>query len=225
MTPPEKLKLVDHVQAITLTPGSHTLRVVPTNWFNDAVVNTSNNVLVASLTVRSVATTYGAGRSLVFVCDPVASPDPEACWETIILRFAFRAWRRPLIADEETALLQLWADVRAGGEADEDALRIVMRTIMTSPKFFYRMRTSADADDGEWLDDYVLASRLSYFLWSSMPDERLFEMANGRHQATETLLLKGAHSDEGVAGTNQHVELANDRLDGWGFEHWVHLQR
>jgi hypothetical protein len=104
---------VDHVQAVALTAGPHTLRVIPTNWFNDAVINTSNNVLVASLTVRSVATTYGAGRSLVFVCDPAASPDPEACWETIILRFAFRAWRRPLIADEETALLQLWAAVRA----------------------------------------------------------------------------------------------------------------
>jgi hypothetical protein len=71
------------------------------------------------------------------------------------------------------------------GETDEDALRIVMRAIMTSPKFFYRMRTSADADDGEWLDDYVLASRLSYFLWSSMPDERLFEMANDGRLATD----------------------------------------
>lgn len=173
------------VQPVTLAAGPHTLRVIPTNWFNDAVANTSNNVLVSALTVRSVATTYGPGRTLVFVCDPTVSPDPEACWETIILRFAFRAWRRPLTADEEASLLQLWATVRAHGETDEDALHVVMRAIMTSPKFFYRMRTTADADDGEWLDDYVLASRLSYFLWSSMPDDRLFEMADDRRLASD----------------------------------------
>jgi hypothetical protein len=176
---------VDHVQPVTLAAGPHTLRVIPTNWFNDAVINTSNNVLVASLGVHSTATTYGPGRGLVYICEPAASPEPESCYAMIIARFAFRAWRRPLTADEETSLLQLWAMLRAQGETDDDALRIVMRAIMTSPKFFYRMRTSADEDDGEWLDDWVLASRLSYFLWSSMPDDRLFELAEDGRLATD----------------------------------------
>jgi hypothetical protein len=204
---------VDHVHPIALAPGPHTLRVLPTNWVNDAVANTSNNVLVAALTVRSVATTLGPGRNLVYVCDPAAAADPEACYETIIARFAFRAWRRPLTADEETSLLKLWATVRSHGESNDDALRIVMRAVMTSPKFFYRMRTTADADDGEWLDDYVLASRLSYFLWSSMPDDRLFEMANERRLAT----------DEGLSEAVRFM-LADDKaralLDGFA-EQWL----
>lgn len=204
---------VDHVVPVALAPGMHTLRVLPTNWVNDAVANTSNNVMVSSLSVRSVATTLGPGRSLVYICDPAASPDPEACYEAIIARFAFRAWRRPLTADEETSLLQLWATVRAHGETDDDALRIVMRAVMTSPKFIYRMRTTADADDGEWLDDYVLASRLSYFLWSSMPDDRLFDMANERRLA----------SDEGLSEAVAFM-LADDKaralLDGFA-EQWL----
>ena len=57
---------------------------------------------------------------------------------------------------------------------------------MTSPKFLYRSRTSTDADGDEWLDPYVLASRLSYFLWSSMPDERLFEGRGGRKPGRPT---------------------------------------
>lgn len=176
---------VDHVQSVALTAGPHTLRVIPTNFFNDAVVNTSNNVLVAELAVRSTATAYGPGRSLVYICDPAGSPAPESCYAMIIANFAFRAWRRPLSAEEETSLVQLWATLRAQGETDDDALRLVMRAVMTSPKFFYRMRTTDDADEGEWLDDWVLASRLSYFLWSSMPDDRLFEMAEDGRLATD----------------------------------------
>jgi hypothetical protein len=203
---------VDHVYPVPLLAGPHTVRVVPTNWINDAVVNTSNNVLIASLSVQSVATMFGPGRSLVFVCDPLG-PDAEACYETIITTFAFRAWRRPLTADEETALLQLWATVRAGGETDDDALRIVMRAVMTSPKFFYRARTTADDDDDEWLDDYVLASRLSYFLWSSMPDARLFEAAEDGRLSTDEGL------SEAVAWMLED-DKARALLDGFA-EQWL----
>jgi hypothetical protein len=203
---------VDHVYPVPLVAGPHTVRVVPTNFVNDAVANTSNNVLIASLSVQSVATMFGPGRSLVYVCDPVG-PDAESCYETIITTFAFRAWRRPLTADEETALLQLWATVRAGGETDDDALRIVMRAVMTSPKFFYRVRTTADEDSEEWLDDYVLASRLSYFLWSSMPDARLFEAAaDGSLSSDEGL-------SEAVAWMLED-DKAHALLDGFA-EQWL----
>ncbi len=178
---------VEHVHPVVLDAGPHTVRVVPTNFINDAPANISNNVLIMQLTARSVTTTEGPGHERVYVCEP-EGPDASACYETIIAHFAARAWRRPLLADEESSLLELWETLRSNGETDEDALRLVMRTVMTSPKFFYRMRTLADDDSEEWLDDYVLASRLSYFLWSSMPDERLFEMAeDGRLSSDEGL--------------------------------------
>jgi hypothetical protein len=168
--------IAPHVNQLTLTAGPHTVRYVPTNFVNDAVANTSNNVLVRSLGIESVATVEGPGRDLVFVCDPAAG-EAEPCYGQILQTFARRAWRRPLATAEDARLATLWSDLRASGETDDQALRLVMRAILTAPGFIYRARTLRDADSGQWLDDYVLASRLSYFLWSSMPDDRLLAAA------------------------------------------------
>jgi len=179
---------VDHVHPMVLTTGSHAIRVIPTNFVNSPEINVSNNVFAKSLTVRSVATAFGPGRSLVYVCEPL-EPNPlpggQQCYETIIRNFAFRAWRRPLTADEADGLIELFAAIKAGGETEADALRMVMRAVMLSPKFLYRSRTTGDGDGDGWLDPWVLASRLSYFLWSSMPDDRLFDMATDGSLATD----------------------------------------
>lgn len=200
------------VLALPLVAGVHTVRVVPTNWINEAAANTSNNVLVAELVVRSVETTVGPGRDLVYVCEP-SGPQASSCYEAIIGTFAARAWRRPLELSEQEALLELFATVRGHGESEDDALHLVMRAVMTSPKFLYRARTFSDADSDAWLDDFVLASRLSYFLWSSMPDERLFEAARAGELA----------SDEGLreaVGWMLADEKAQAMLDGFA-EQWL----
>ncbi len=174
-----------HVFATTLTAGTHVVDVVPTNFVNAAEQNISNNVLVSRIEVRSVLMTDGPGRDLVYVCEPLGLI-ADYCYEQILAHFASRAWRRPVTDDEAEDLSALFRTVRDGGESNDDALRLVMRAIMTSPKFLYRLRTTGDADDDKWLDDYVLASRLSYFLWSSMPDDRLFAMAEEGRLATRT---------------------------------------
>ena len=172
-----------YVQPLVLEAGAHVVQVTPTNFVNQAAENISNNVIVSSFEVRSVQMGEGPGRDIVFVCDPAVGG--EACWNEIIETFAFRAWRRPPTDAEVEQLMALFHEVRQGGESADAALRLVMRGIMTSPKFLYRSRTTGDADSGEWLDDYVLASRLSYFLWSSMPDERLFAAAAEGRLSTE----------------------------------------
>jgi len=172
---------------VFLEAGEHTIALVPTNHINDAAGNTSNNIFVESLQVRSVDLESPPGRALVYICEPVAAGD-VSCYEYIISNFATRAWRRPVGDDEVLGLMGLWEDLVAAGESPEQGLRLVMRAVMLSPKFFARMRTDQDDDGDGWLDDYVLASRLSYFLWSSMPDARLFEMAaQGRLTSEEGL--------------------------------------
>ncbi len=174
----------EHVFPMPLVAGTHHVRVVPTNYVNSPEINVSNNVFVKSLTVRSIARTTGPGHDLVYVCSPTGL-DAQGCYEQIIERFAFRAWRRPVTEEEKTELLELFAAVQSMGETQDAALRIVMRAVMISPKFLYRSRSTDDTNDGEWLDPYVLASRLSYFLWSSMPDDRLFDMAKSGELATD----------------------------------------
>lgn len=207
---------VPHFTTVDFEPGLHTLRYTPTNFVNDAVANTSNNVLVRALTVASDQRVQGPGRDRVFVCDPESAESPEDCYRVVMTNFASRAWRRPVTAAEASGLAGLWDDLRAGGEAEEAALRLVMRAILTSPKFIYRARTLSDDDSKGWLDDYVLASRLSYFLWSSMPDQRLLAAAaEGR-----------LSSEEGLAEAVTWMladEKAQGLLDGFA-EQWLSLR-
>ena len=89
----------------------------------------------------------------------------------ILERFASRAFRRPVEADEIEPLLGLVQERARKGDAPVAALRAGLRAVLASPGFLYLR-------EGEGpLDDYALASRLSYFLWSSMPDEELLAAA------------------------------------------------
>ena len=159
---------------VDLAPGAHTLSLRQTNFVNNPVANDANNIVVASVEVQSHATAPGPGRALVYHCDPDA--DGVGCAEQIIGRFAARAWRRPISDDELDGLLALHDSLLVDGESAEDALRLVLRTVMSSPKFFYRIQV--EGPPATELDPYVLASRLSYFLWSSMPDDVLFDAAD-----------------------------------------------
>lgn len=204
--------LVPHVHAVELSEGEHHLVYESTNFINDAVANTSNNVLVASLSVETHALVEGPGRDRVYVCEPEGL-GATACYHEIITTFARRAFRRPLRDDETEAFTGLFDALREEAEAPDQALRLVMRAVMIAPSFIYRARTLEDADQGGFLDGYVLASRLSYFLWSSTPDERLLEAAAAGELATE----------EGLAEAVAWM-LADDRSQGLvdGFaEQWL----
>ena len=176
-----------HIEGLFLEAGEHSIQLVPTNHINEAASNISNNIFVESIQVRSLEVGDAPGRALVYVCEP-AAPGDVSCYELIVRTFATRAWRRPVRDDEAMGLMGLWEDTLDAGESPDQALRLVLRAVMMSPKFFTRLRTDQDEDGDGWLDDYVLASRLSYFLWSSMPDDRLFAMAKeGRLASDEGL--------------------------------------
>ena len=107
----------------------------------------------------------------------VLPPDdatPEVVAEHL-QRFAQRAWRRPVQQDELHDYLQSYRAEREAGEKAIDAYRIAMQGVLTSRNFIYLVEGEPDAR--ERLNDSELASRLSYFLWSSMPDDALFTAA------------------------------------------------
>ncbi len=94
--------------------------------------------------------------------------------------FVSRAYRRPATKDEIDRLVKLVEAAEAGGESWEAGMQLAVQAVLVSPKFLFRIeQQSSAAKDGNpvALNDYQLASRLSYFLWSSMPDDDLFALA------------------------------------------------
>ncbi len=94
-----------------------------------------------------------------------------------VVDFAGKAWRRPLSDADRSALRGLYARLRGQGLPHEQALRGLLARILTSTDFLYRAETPAAGTAPSPLGDWELASRLSYFLWSSAPDDELRVLA------------------------------------------------
>ncbi|MHC4879503.1 MAG: DUF1592 domain-containing protein [Planctomycetota bacterium] len=105
---------------------------------------------------------------------PADDATPEVVAEHLH-RFAERAWRRPVKKDELDDYLETYRVEREAGEKASDAYRLALQGVLTSRNFIYLVE--GDPDARERLTDSELASRLSYFLWSSMPDDSLFAAA------------------------------------------------
>ncbi len=105
---------------------------------------------------------------------PPADATPEVVVEHL-QRFAERAWRRPVKREELQDYLRAYRSERDAGESVADAYRVAMLGVLTSRHFIYLVE--GDPVVRERVNDWDLASRLSYFLWSSMPDESLFAAA------------------------------------------------
>ncbi len=101
--------------------------------------------------------------------------------------FARRAYRRPVDADEVERLLGLFDAARAQGRPFVVALKSAYKAVLASPSFLFRTEAEQPGDQPWRIDDHELAARLSYFLWSSMPDDELFRAADrGRlHEPAE----------------------------------------
>ncbi len=117
-------------------------------------------------------------RRIFYPARPGEPPMEHA--REIITRFAFRAYRRPPAAVEVDRLMSLVASARKEGDALEKGVQVAMEAVLISPHFLFREEIGKLRADGgriRELDDYELASRLSYFLWSTMPDEELQGLA------------------------------------------------
>jgi mono/diheme cytochrome c family protein len=94
----------------------------------------------------------------------------------ILRNFARRAYRRPITAAEEEALVAVYRNAAAAGRSFEESVKDALLVALTSPQFLFLIESSATAAS-EPLDNYELASKLSYFLWNSPPDARTLQLA------------------------------------------------
>jgi mono/diheme cytochrome c family protein len=118
-------------------------------------------------------------RRRIFMCRPTGRQDEEACATKIITSLARRAYRRPIHPEELPALLIPYNTARDTGTFD-DGIRLALQRILVSPDFLFRIEVDpAETARGAAyrVSDIELASRLSFFLWSSIPDEELLSVA------------------------------------------------
>jgi hypothetical protein len=121
----------------------------------------------------------------LFDCLPLAGKAREACARELLAGFASRAFRRPVREEELERLLGLLDAALGHGDAFEEAVRLPLKAVLVSPHFLFRVESDSGLPvEGagselpvELLGDYALASRLSYFIWSSLPDDELFALA------------------------------------------------
>jgi Protein of unknown function (DUF1592)/Protein of unknown function (DUF1588)/Protein of unknown function (DUF1587)/Protein of unknown function (DUF1595)/Protein of unknown function (DUF1585) len=133
----------------------------------------------AAETLAGEAFASEAKRKLIASCTP-AGNDGGPCLDTFFADFGLRAFRRPLSSDEKTALRAAYSRARALGESELNALKHVVMAMLSSAPFLFRMELAEPASKESAthaLDGYALAARLSYFVWSTLPDKELLRVA------------------------------------------------
>jgi hypothetical protein len=136
-------------------------------------------------------------RDTLFVCQPTVEAEERSCATKILSRIARLAYRRPVTNADIATLLAFFADGRGTGSSFDDGIQLALERILVDPDFLLRVHrdpvtTTSAANKPATvyrMSDIEIASRLSFFLWSSIPDERLIDLAE-RGQLTRPEVLE-----------------------------------
>ena len=180
------------------------------------------NPAVGSVVISGPHTQTGAGetpsRRAIFDCRPVRGTDEEACARRILTRLATAAFRRPATDRELQTLLEFHVLGREKGSFDE-GIQLALERLLVDPNFLFRIaRDPVDAAPGSsyHVSDLELASRLSFFLWSSIPDDELLDVA-----------VRGELTEPGVLERQVRRMLADPRaatlVDGFAGQ-WLQVR-
>ena len=138
---------------------------------------------VASLVISGPFAASGvsetAARRRIFVCHPKTAADETPCAREILTALARRGYRKPATPESLKPLLDTYTDGRANGDFEE-GIALALRRLLVSPEFLFRVERDAPVAAGTGvyrISDLELASRLSFFLWSSIPDDELLDLA------------------------------------------------
>lgn len=181
---------------VALPEGDHTLRL---GFIDDPYVATLSrediyrdrvNKWIGSMTIVGPFAADGvkASREKVLVCDPKSGP---ACVDRILSTLARRAYRRPATAAEVADLKRFVTMAEADGQPVEKGIELAVQAILVSPHFLFRIERDlypTDPGRSHRVSDVELASRLSYFLWNSMPDEELLGLAERKELSKPVVL-------------------------------------
>src|SRR6185503_5284950 len=124
-----------------------------------------------------------ASRRHILTCLPKTAAQEAPCANRILSTLLRRAWRRDVSSNEVKPFLATFRKSRAGGDDFPSAIAVALRNILVSPSFLFRLEfdpANAKAGQSYAANDFELASRLSFFLWSSSPDDTLLKLASSK---------------------------------------------
>lgn len=188
-------------EAVRLPEGKHVLTISFLNDFYDP--KGPPNKRDRNLYVNEVAfkgplgqlpSDLPASHHKVITCTPGSGRSIHYCAEKIIREFATQAFRRPVSREEVAPVVELVEARVKSGRTFEQGIQVGLQAILVSPHFLFRIEGLQDPgskSDSRTIAQYEIASRLSYFLWSSMPDQTLFDLAaQGRLHDRRTLQVQ-----------------------------------
>jgi len=153
-------------------------------------------------------------RRRIFVCHPAGASDEDACAKRIVSTLARRAWRRPVTDADIQAPLRFYKEARQDSGFDA-GIGMALRAVLVSPQFLFRIEQDpANLTPGTAyrLSDLELASRLSFFLWSSIPDDELLETAIKRKLRQPGVLEKQVRR---MLADTRSEALVNNFAEQW----------
>ena len=155
-------------------------------------------------------------RSKIFICKPKTEREEPACANRIVENLARRAFRRPVTAEDVNPLMAFY---KAGREAGgfEAGVRDAVSAVLASPHFLYRVEAGDANGATRSVSDLELATRLSFFLWSSLPDEELLQVAAEKRLSQPDVLTAQVTR---MLADDKAKALSHD----FGFQ-WLHLSK
>lgn len=161
--------------------GENTNRLRPFDRSNADTYESTGRPHVETLTVTGPFLATNAGdtpsRRRIFTCKPDNRNQEEPCARRILTTLVQRAYRRPATPADLDVLLPFYREGRQKGNF-ESGIQLALRRLLASPTFVFRAEVEPRNGDAARVTDIELASRLSFFLWSSLPDDTLIDLAS-----------------------------------------------
>jgi hypothetical protein len=187
---------------------------IPVESFdNNAAVQTPSAALIEAYEAAAEAVSTAAMQSpaALLGCTPADRLAEDACAATFLSTFLPKAFRRPVTSDELSAYAGFYTAARSDGMTDfPTAMTLTLQAVLQSPEFLYRVEVGTPIPgrtDAVQLTPYEVATRLSYFLWNTMPDQALTDAAAGGMLATKEGVQ--AQAERMLADPRARASVAN----------------
>ena len=164
----------DHTFRVGFIDDEYAKKLAPRDVFNRQKNKFPDTIIVVGPFPSKM---QKPGRNQVLICDPNSGP---ACQERILSNLVRRAYRGQAAKSDAAALVKFVAMAGREGQTPAQGIQLAIQAMLVSPRFLFRIESDPDPRDpakAHPVSDIELASRLSYFLWSSMPDEELLSLA------------------------------------------------